>query len=185
MGVKKDSLRPRLTGFRSRKYTRETRGDRFFCLAAAAAASRFHAQESDSSRACVLSDERCGRLSSICMYFPLFPVIIFREEKLSRDLSADASSGNALSNLRTREPGDLDVGFWIGFFKHHVVFGNALLTKGLSRHCFCSDDSLALLRFSLIGTLTWEFEACKSFFIKKILFNCLISKIFKDQKFRI
>lgn len=61
----------------------------------------FSRAESDSDDgACVLSGERCGRLNPIYMYFPLFLVIILRKEKLSHDLSADASSGDALSNLR-------------------------------------------------------------------------------------
>lgn len=103
--------------------TRATRRRSIFLhLPSPAAASRFRAQESDSSRACMLSGERCGRLSSIYMYFPLFPVIILREEKLSRDLSADASSGDALSNLRNREPDDLlEVGY--------LLFDNMLLSK--------------------------------------------------------
>lgn len=87
------------------------------------------AQESDSSRACVLSGERCGRLSSIYMYFPLFPIIMLREEKLSRDSSTDASSGDALSNLKRRDSGEDPFGS--GRFK---LFGNMLQRR--SRHCF-------------------------------------------------
>lgn len=109
MGGEKDALRLSTWVSKSKVHARRD-ADRFFCIAAASL--RFRGQESDSSRACVLSGERCGRLSSIYMYFPLFPVIILCEEKLSRDSSADASSGDALSNLRRREPDDLlEVGY--------------------------------------------------------------------------
>lgn len=96
MGVKGDSRVSKLKVYESVR----ARRDDFSALSRRCRLARFRAQESDSSRACVLSGERCGRLSSIYMYFPLFPVIILREEKLSRDSSADASSGDALSDLK-------------------------------------------------------------------------------------
>jgi hypothetical protein len=87
MGVAKDVLR--LNRLKSKVYRHTCRHGasrrcRFFYIAPRRVAFS-RAEESDSSRTCVVRRSRCGRLSSIYMYFPLFLVIILREEKLSRD----------------------------------------------------------------------------------------------------
>lgn len=116
MGVEKDAMRlnrakskVRAYGERRAKRRGEPRSSIF--LRRAPRRSRFRARTRVRPKKVIVvervsSGERCGRLSSIYMYFPLFLVIILRE-KLSRARARaarpDASSGDALSNLRTED----------------------------------------------------------------------------------